>query len=200
MGDLSRKIDVEELISFSEDLVDFLKDKKDVNNLSQCLQQLKALQSSCAADFNDAQTLLQEYQKKIDACKKKTDATNSEAADDAEIDFLQKELEEEIQREPLLREELRIIADEIINLEHQRVSVEERKQNLKKLEQEELRAERMLSMYASVTNIIPNLDDQLKISCHIVERDKKVVQKFEIDSAKVSAFDTCNSLWKMINM
>ncbi|KAA8517732.1 hypothetical protein F0562_015209 [Nyssa sinensis] len=200
MGDLSRKIDVEKLISFSDDLIEFLKNEKDINNLAQCLEQSKALQSHCDADYNDVQKLLQDYQTKIDACKQKENEAKSGAAGDAEIDLLQKELEEELQRERLHGEQLRVITDEINDLEHQRVSVEERRQILKKLEQEELRAQRKLSMYASVTNIIPNLDDQSKISGHIVERDKKVVEKFEFDPAKETAFDTCNSLWKMINL
>uniref|UniRef100_A0A5B7C9I4 Kinetochore protein Spc24 n=1 Tax=Davidia involucrata TaxID=16924 RepID=A0A5B7C9I4_DAVIN len=199
MGDLSRKINVEELISFSDDLVEFLKNGKDINNLTQCLEQSKALQSQCDADYNDVQNLLQDYQTKIDACKQEANEAKFGAVGDAEINFLQKELEEELQRERLLREELRVIADGINDLEHQRVSVEERRQILKKLEQEELRAQRKLSMYASVTNIIPNLDDQFKISGYTVERDKKVVEKFEFFPAKETAFDTCNSIWKMIN-
>ncbi|KAJ6750381.1 hypothetical protein OIU85_000960 [Salix viminalis] len=55
---------------------------------------------------------------------------------------------------------------------------------LKKDEKEELRAQRMLSMYASVTNIIPDLDDHSKISGHIVHRDNKAVEKFEFDPDK----------------
>ncbi|KAL4021566.1 hypothetical protein IC575_020370 [Cucumis melo] len=70
---------------------------------------------------------------------------------------------------------------------------------MKKLEQQELWAQRKLSMYASVTDIIPNMDDQSKISGHIVDRNKRVVQKFEFDPTKISSFDTCNGLWNMIN-
>ncbi|KAI8557121.1 hypothetical protein RHMOL_Rhmol05G0310600 [Rhododendron molle] len=51
--------------------------------------------------------LASDYQKKIDLRKKKADEAKSEAVADAEMDFLQKELEEELQREHLLREELR---------------------------------------------------------------------------------------------
>ncbi|KAJ6865360.1 hypothetical protein NC651_035821 [Populus alba x Populus x berolinensis] len=57
-----------------------------------------------------------------------------------------------------------MINNEISDLECQRVSFEERKRNMKKNEKDELRAQRMLSMYASVTNIIPDLDDHSKIS------------------------------------
>uniref|UniRef100_A0A2C9V9R6 Uncharacterized protein n=1 Tax=Manihot esculenta TaxID=3983 RepID=A0A2C9V9R6_MANES len=93
-----------------------------------------------------------------------------------------------------------VINNEISDLECQRISREDQKKALKKLEQEELRAQRKLSMYASVTNIIPDLDDHSKISGHIVDRENKMVEKFEFDPANVAAFDTCQSIWKMINM
>lgn len=48
-----------------------------------------------------------DYQKKIDVCKKKTEEAKSEVAADAEIDLLQKELEVEIEKEHLLKDELR---------------------------------------------------------------------------------------------
>lgn len=198
MGDISGNIDVDELISFSNDLVEFLRDKKDISNLNQILEHSKALQSSCAADFDEVHSLLQDYQNKIDACKQKTDEAKSEVIADSEIDRLQKELEEEIEREHSFRQELRNVVNEINDLEHQRLSVEEQKQIQRKLRQEDLQAQRALSMYASVTTIIP-MDDQFKISGHIVEREKKVVEKFEFDPTEASAFDICNNIWGIIN-
>lgn len=199
MGDFSQSVDVEKLISYSDDLVECLRGKRDIDSLTQCLEHSSALQSSCDADFGEVQSLVQEYQKKIDACKQKTDEAKSDAATDAEINFLEKELEGELQREQMIREELRTIIYEINDLEHQRVSVEERNQIVMKLKQDDQRAESKLSMYASVMNIIPSLDDELKISGHIVERNKKVVEKFEFDPAKLSVFDACNRIWKMID-
>lgn len=56
---MSRKIEVDKLISFSDDLVEFLKSERDINNLEHCLEQSKALQSQCDADYNDIQRSLQ---------------------------------------------------------------------------------------------------------------------------------------------
>ncbi|KAL7169568.1 hypothetical protein ACSBR2_034575 [Camellia fascicularis] len=192
MGDLSRKTDVKSVIAFSDDLVGFLSDEKDVNNLTQHLEQSKVLQSQCNADYNDVLSLLQDYQKGIDVSKKKSDEARSEAASDAEMDLLQQELEEEFQRE--------LITNEISDLENQRASVEERREILRKLEQDEMRAQMKLSMYASVTNIIPNLHENSKISGHIVKRDRKAVEKFEFDPSEATAFDTCNNIWNMISL
>jgi len=191
---------MKDLISVSNDLVEVLKNQKDTDVLSVCLGKSEALQSQCHTDYNDVQSLIQEYHRKIDSCKQKTKEAQFGVVPDGEIDALQKELEEELQRERLFREELRAITDEINDLEHQRVSIEEQSQLLKKVEQDELRAQRKLSMYASVTNIIPNLDDESRISGHIVKREKKVVEKFKFYPEKEAAFDTCNGIWKMINL
>ncbi|KAL3569777.1 hypothetical protein D5086_029667 [Populus alba] len=134
MGDFSGKIDVEKLISFSDDLVAVLKDQKDINNLTHCLQQSQSLKSSCDAEFNDSKTLIEG----IGSGASKRSCSYG----GAQI----------------------MINNEISDLECQRVSFEERKRNMKKNEKDELRAQRMLSMYASVTNIIPDLDDHSKIS------------------------------------
>uniref|UniRef100_A0A2P2K1U5 Kinetochore protein Spc24 n=2 Tax=Rhizophora mucronata TaxID=61149 RepID=A0A2P2K1U5_RHIMU len=200
MGDFAGKIDVERLVSYSDDLVAVLKDKKDVDKLTQCLEQFKVLKTSCDADSNEARSQLQEYQKKIDEYMQKTEKAKSEVSADAELELLQKELEAELENERVLAEELRVINSEINDLERQRISAEELKQTLKKVEQDELRAQRKLSMYACVTNIIPNFDDHSKISGHIVDRDKRRVEKFEVDPTEVSTFDTCQSIWNMVNL
>ncbi|KAI3447816.1 hypothetical protein Pfo_004481 [Paulownia fortunei] len=200
MGEASRTINMEELMTYSNNLIEFLKEDKDIVGLKHFLHQSNALQSQCDKDFNEVQKSIEDYEKKIDTCKQKAAAAESESAADAELDLLQKELEEEEKLERMLREELRVIINEIDDLECQRDSVEEQRQTVKKFEQNELRAQMKLSMYASVTNIIPYLDDPSKISGHIVERDKKVVERFEFDPSKVTSFDTCNNIWKMINL
>lgn len=192
-------IDVEKLISYSDDLVEVLKDKRDTNSLTQCFQHFNDLRSHCDSDSKEVHRLLQEYEEKIEACKKKTEQAKSEVADGAEMEYLQKQLQEELEKERGLKEELRVISNEINELDHQRVSIEERKQMLRKFEQDKIKEQRRLSMYASITNIIPDVEDQSRISGHKVDRDKKVVEKFEFDPAKMTAFDACNSIWKMIN-
>ncbi|XP_022144074.1 uncharacterized protein LOC111013852 isoform X1 [Momordica charantia] len=199
MGDFSGKINIEELLSYGNDLVALLKDQKDVQTLNQCLEHVKALQSFCDDDFSNVHSSVQDYEKKIEACRQKTEEAKARTVADAEMDVLEEELEEELRKEHLLMEEIRLVTSEINELDCQRISVQERKQAMKKLEQQELRAQRKLSMYASVTDIIPNMDDQSKISGHIVDRNKRVVQKFELDPTKTSAFDICNSIWDMIN-
>ncbi|XP_042485108.1 kinetochore protein SPC24 homolog isoform X2 [Macadamia integrifolia] len=200
MGDFPLKLDVDKVISYGDDLILCLKNKRDLDTLKQSLDGIKMLQSSCETDFSEIKNLLEEYQTRITECKKKIDNAKSGVIADADIDSLQKDLLEELNKENKLQEELRIVSDEMSNLEHQRVSIEGRKQILKKREREELRAQMELSMYASVTKIIPDLADQNQISGHIVDRDKRMVKQFKFEPSKVSPFEMCNDLWKMINL
>lgn len=59
MGDFSQSVDVEKLISYSDDLVECLRGKRDIDSLTQCLEHSSALQSSCDADFGEVQSLVQ---------------------------------------------------------------------------------------------------------------------------------------------
>ncbi|XP_019450741.1 PREDICTED: uncharacterized protein LOC109353008 [Lupinus angustifolius] len=195
----SNTIDVEKLICYSDDLVKVLRDQRDFNNITQTLQRSISLSSTCYSDFNNLHSLLQDYEEKIKACKQKTEEARHETTTDAEVDLLQRELEEELEKERMLKEELRLISNEFNDLEKQWVCVQQQKKTSLKIEKDKQRAQMMLSMYASVTNIVPNLDDQSKISGYIVEKDKKSVEKFEYDNLKIPTLDVCNDIWNKIS-
>ncbi|KAI3680541.1 hypothetical protein L6452_35313 [Arctium lappa] len=140
MAEISRKFDVEKLISYSDDLVKLLKDEKDINDLNHCVEKSDALRSRCRSDHAGVQSSLE------------------------------------------------AITNQIKDLEEQRSSIEERRQVLKKLKQDEAKAQMTLSMYASVTRIIPDLNDKSKISGRILCR------VCLLDSNLPSSFCICNSL------
>ncbi|CAL0328309.1 unnamed protein product [Lupinus luteus] len=171
MGEWSSRnnnIDVDNLISYSDDLVKVLQDQHDVTNLTHTLKRTVSLSSTCDSDFNHLHSLLQDYQKKIDACKQKTEEARRGTAADEELDRLQRELEEELEKERLLKEEFRAISNEFIDLERQWASSQAQKKTSLKIEKDKRRAQMLLSMYASVTNIVPNIDDPSKISGRIL--------------------------------
>ncbi|KAI3994324.1 hypothetical protein MKX01_012581 [Papaver californicum] len=171
MGETATKIGVSDLISYCDDLVRVLQNKKDINNLMQCTDSVKLLQSSCDRDFSELQNFL---------------------VGDKTLVVLVTDI--------LLFSIYTVLSDKINDLEHQRVSIEEREQNLKKVDKDEIREQRKLSMYASVTNIIPNMDTGTKISGHIVEREKRTVEMFEFETTNSSSsIEICNNLWNMID-
>ncbi|XXG60842.1 hypothetical protein AAC387_Pa04g2654 [Persea americana] len=182
MSDSSRKMDADRLLSFSDDLIQVLKNRKDINALMRSLDDAKKLRSSADAELSDLHDQLNSYQKRINACKQNIEEAETEVVADAELDRLQYELEE------------------IVDLECQRVSVEERKGTLMKAEKDEMRQQKKLSMYASVTNIIPDLVDKTRISGQIVDRDKKMVEKFDFDPTKTSAVEISGTLWKLMDL
>ncbi|KAJ8618890.1 hypothetical protein MRB53_015076 [Persea americana] len=169
MSDSSRKMDADRLLSFSDDLIQVLKNRKDINALMRSLDDAKKLRSSADAELSDLHDQLNSYQKRINACKQNIEEAETEVVADAELDRLQ-------------------------------VSVEERKGTLMKAEKDEMRQQKKLSMYASVTNIIPDLVDKTRISGQIVDRDKKMVEKFDFDPTKTSAVEICSTLWKLMDL
>ncbi|XXG60841.1 hypothetical protein AAC387_Pa04g2654 [Persea americana] len=200
MSDSSRKMDADRLLSFSDDLIQVLKNRKDINALMRSLDDAKKLRSSADAELSDLHDQLNSYQKRINACKQNIEEAETEVVADAELDRLQYELEEVIQEQQSIHQQLRVINKEIVDLECQRVSVEERKGTLMKAEKDEMRQQKKLSMYASVTNIIPDLVDKTRISGQIVDRDKKMVEKFDFDPTKTSAVEISGTLWKLMDL
>lgn len=200
MSDSSRKMDADRLLSFSDDLIQVLKNRKDINALMRSLDDAKKLRSSSDAELSDLHDQLNDYQKRINACKQNIEEAKTEVVTDAEVDRLQYELEEAMQEQQSIHQELRVINKEIVDLECQRVSVEERKGTLMKAEKDEMRQQKKLSMYASVTNIIPDLVDKARISGQIVDRDKKMVEKFDFDPTKTSVVEICSTLWKLMDL
>ncbi|GFY83809.1 hypothetical protein Acr_03g0005830 [Actinidia rufa] len=69
MGDSSRKSVLEEVIAYSDDIIEYLKDQKDANILTQHLEHSKVLQSQCLADSNDVHSLLQGLIIALEKCK-----------------------------------------------------------------------------------------------------------------------------------
>lgn len=196
MGNLSESFDIEDLMSYGDDLISLLNAKNGFDVVSQSFEDLKALRFVCDEDFNQTQRSIQDCKKKLVACKKKTEEAS---CGDDDVERLQRELDEEMEIECKLKDELRVVAEELKDLNAQWTSVDEQRQSVKRKERDDLRAEKMLSMYASVTKVIPEVEDPSKISGYMVDREKKVIEKFQFETNKMTAYETCNSIWSIIN-
>ncbi|KAL0719786.1 hypothetical protein Bca4012_069110 [Brassica carinata] len=200
MGNLSESFDIKDLMSYGDDLISLLNAKNAFNVVSQSFEDLNALRLVCDEDFNQIQRSIQDCKKKLVACKKKTEEAYSDVSvGDDDVERLQKELDEEMELECKLKDELRVVADELKDLNAQWTSVDEQRQSIKRKERDDLRAEKKLSMYASVTKVIPDVEDPSKISGYMVDREKKVIEKFQFETNKMTAYETCNSIWRIIN-
>ncbi|CAK8542005.1 unnamed protein product [Lathyrus sativus] len=199
--DYPKNMDMNHLISLSKDVVRVLEDPndRDLNVFFECLQRTFPISSTCYSDLNDTASSFQDYQNKINSHKQKIEDARSETVANAELELLQRELDEELEKERLLKEEFRAISNEFNDLEQQHISIKEQKKKLLKLEQEKQKEGMLLSMYASVTSIVPNSDDQSKVSGLIIEKGKKTVEKFEYDTSQMTIFEVCNDIWKTIS-
>ncbi|EOA32905.1 hypothetical protein CARUB_v10016230mg [Capsella rubella] len=191
MGNGSENFDIEDLMSYGDDLINLLDVKNGFDVISQSFEQLKALNSACDEDFSEIHGSIHDCKKKLDVCKKKTEEAYSDVAAEDEIERLQKELDEEM--------ELELVADELNDLNAQLTSIDEHKQSTKRKERDDLRTVKKLSMYASVTKVIPDIDDPSKISGYMVDRETRVIEKFQFETNKMTAYETCNSIWSIIN-
>lgn len=59
MTEISRKLDVEKLISYSDDLVQFLKNEKDINDLKHSVEKSDTLRHRCRSDYAAVQSTLE---------------------------------------------------------------------------------------------------------------------------------------------
>uniref|UniRef100_A0ACD5YL88 Uncharacterized protein n=3 Tax=Avena sativa TaxID=4498 RepID=A0ACD5YL88_AVESA len=192
-----RRVDVANILSFGDDLVRVLLDSKDGESLAQACEGAGMLRSACRSESGDLELQVKEYQDKIISCKEKLDKAKSESVTDEELNALQNEMEEKLQSEQQLRQDLRAVSDDLNNLDLQRASVEERKDAVKKKEKDMLKAQSMLSMCVSVTNVMPNFEDKDKISGYVVDKNMKKVDKFEFEKT-MSPVEISDKLWKMI--
>ncbi|KAK1650274.1 hypothetical protein QYE76_068079 [Lolium multiflorum] len=161
-ADAGRRLDVANLLSFGDDLVGVLLDRKDAESLAQAYDGARMLRSACHSESRDLQLQVKDYQDKINSCKENTE-----------------------------------VSDELDNLDLQRASIEERKNAVKKKEKDMLKAQSMLSMCVSVTNIMPNFEDQDKISGYTVDKNMKKLEKFQFEKT-MSPVEICDKFWKMI--
>ncbi|KAJ1271188.1 hypothetical protein BS78_06G109900 [Paspalum vaginatum] len=196
-ADAGVRLEVDEVLSYSDDLLGVLRVSNDHDANAQVGSGARMLLSACRSESGDLELQLREYQEKISSCKERIDKAKAETIADTDLNALQNKMEEKLQEEKQLREELRVLRDELDNIDRQRVSIEEQKDAVKKKEKDLQKAERMLSMCVSVTNIIPNFEDQDKISGYIVDKNRKKVEKFEFEKT-VPPVEIGNKLWKKI--
>ncbi|RCV33808.1 hypothetical protein SETIT_7G112400v2 [Setaria italica] len=181
-ADADKRPAVDEILSYANDLAGVLRASNDNDANAQTGAAAGMLLSACRSDSDDLDLQIRECQEKIRSCKEKIDKAKAETITDDELNALQNKMEEKLQEEKQLRQE---------------ASIEERKDAVKKKKKEMQKAERMLSMCVSVTNIMPNFEDQDKISGYIVDRSGKKLEKFEFEKT-TPPVEICDKLWKKI--
>ncbi|XP_049932144.1 kinetochore protein SPC24 homolog isoform X3 [Nymphaea colorata] len=163
MADRTRKLGINDIISFADDLIGILKSRRDVEDLAHVFDSIAELQSSCSRDNFESSINMEDVKQKIDTCRQKIDGQKETIAED-ELKHLQNKLESELQQEQELHQKLRKIMEQIDDFESKKVYIEERKKDLMSVNKEDSRAQSEISLYASVTHVIPDMADKTGIS------------------------------------
>ncbi|XP_013624161.1 PREDICTED: uncharacterized protein LOC106330179 [Brassica oleracea var. oleracea] len=133
--DLRPHFDIQNLISFGDDLINLLNSKNGFDVVSQSFDHSEALHFACDEDLNRIQESIKDCKKKLEAYKKKADEAYSDvSARDDEIERLQRELDEDMELERKINAERRVVADELKDLKAQWASIDEKRQSLKRKE------------------------------------------------------------------
>ncbi|NP_001144886.2 Kinetochore protein SPC24 homolog [Zea mays] len=196
-ADTGCRLEVDDVLSFADDLVVVLRRSDDADANAQVIAGAGLLRTACRSESDHLHLQLKDYQQKICSCKDKTDKAKAETIAADELSVLQNKMEENLQEDKQLREELRATHNDLENLDHQRASIQDRKNAIKKKDENMRKATYKLSMCVSVTNIIPNLEDRDKISSYTVDKNGKKIQKFEFEKT-TPPVEICNTLWKTI--
>ncbi|TVU48432.1 hypothetical protein EJB05_08068 [Eragrostis curvula] len=185
-AEAGKRLVVDELLSYADDLVALLDGSKDGEDIAQAAAGARMLRSACRSELNNLELQLKEYQEKNRSCKEKIEKAKAETIPDDELKPLQV-----IHKHYALNTAVR---DELDNLDGQLASIEGKKDAVKRKERDMRKAQNTLSMCVSVTKIMPKLEDKDKISGYIVDKNKKI-DTFEYEKT-ASPFEICNELWK----
>jgi len=192
-----QNINTDEVLSLTDDLIRVIDSAKDGTALTETQEEVSRFQSAVDEDWSQVQILLKEIQENVLACERKVKAAEEEGVDDEKLEAVRRELKEELQNEQILNRELRKIEDEMNRLEVQRVNIENHKKVLKDAITEDIRARSTISLYASITKIIPDLNEKERVKGYIVDRDRSKMERFEFDQTTMSNAEICNRLWNM---
>ncbi|XP_049932141.1 uncharacterized protein LOC116248466 isoform X1 [Nymphaea colorata] len=140
MADRTRKLGINDIISFADDLIGILKSRRDVEDLAHVFDSIAELQSSCSRDNFESSINMEDVKQKIDTCRQKIDGQKETIAED-ELKHLQNKLESELQQEQELHQKLRKIMEQIDDFESKKVYIEERKKDLMSVNKEDSRAQ-----------------------------------------------------------
>ncbi|XP_059077260.1 kinetochore protein SPC24 homolog [Cryptomeria japonica] len=195
--DAVQSLDLEGILSLADDLSRVLDTARDFSVLAEVQQEISDLKSVVEEDLSEVQTALKGIEGKVLVHEREVESAKKEGVADEKLQSLHTELEREQQYEHQLMQELRVIEDEMDRLELERSRIESHKEAVNKAKKEEIRAQSELSLYASISRIIPDLSAMDKYMGHIVDREKQKIEKFEFDRTKMSCVEICNRLWEM---
>ncbi|KAH8956910.1 hypothetical protein BDL97_07G066300 [Sphagnum fallax] len=159
---------------------------------SNVLQKVDDMRSWCDAYLNDLRATLhkllqQEEQKRQEVLAAQVNGKSEE------LELTQQMLSELLCQEDEVRLAIRSVIEDLDALSEQEQSV---KAQMAALTTEETRLKNELSLFSTITNIIPDLSEKQKFVGHLLVKDD--ISKISLDPAEMSLFQISKAVWDML--
>jgi chromosome segregation ATPase len=159
---------------------------------SNVLQKVDDMRSWCDAYLNDLRATLhkllqQEEQKRQEVLAAQVNGKSEE------LELTQQMLSELLCQEDEVRLAIRSVIEDLDALSEQERSV---KAQMAALTTEETRLKNELSLFSTITNIIPDLSEKQKFVGHLLVKDD--ISKISLDPAEMSPFQISKAVWDML--
>jgi septal ring factor EnvC (AmiA/AmiB activator) len=159
---------------------------------SNVLQKVDDMRSWCDVYLNDLRATLhkllqQEEQKRQEVLAAQVNGKSEE------LELTQQMLSELLCQEDEVRLAIRSVIEDLDALSEQERSV---KAQMAALTTEETRLKNELSLFSTITNIIPDLSEKQKFVGHLLVKDD--ISKISLDPAEMSPFQISKAVWDML--
>lgn len=186
----------EEVIAIMESLSTMINTDDEFHAIQQLAQNLRSLVHMCQLNQKELQACLQGSRDKVKA--KEQAILNAQKLNwkDEALEELKNNLAQARIEEEKARATARSVEEHLDALAEQLQSVEAQKQTLVSLAAEEVRLKNELSLFSTISSIIPDLSQTHVFAGTLL--DKEDVKEFTLGYADMSAYQQSKTIWDMM--
>lgn len=188
--------EAEEVIGVMESLSTVINTDDEFHAIQQIAQNLRSLVNMCQINQKEVQDCVQGLREKVKAKEQRILNAQKSNLKDEELEALRNNLAQARIEEEKARATARSLEEHLDGLAEQLQSVEAQKQTLVSLAAEEVQLKNELSLFSTISSIIPDLSQTQVFAGTLL--DKEDVKEFTLDSSDMSAFQQSKTIWDMI--
>lgn len=188
--------EAEEVIAVVESLSALINTDGEYHAVQQIAQTLRSLVDMCHVNQREIQECVQGLQEKVKAKEERILNAQKSNLKDEELEEVKSNLAQARIEEEKARATARSMEEHLDGLAEQLQSVEAQKQTLMSLAAEEVQLTNELSLFSTISSIIPDLSQTHVFAGTLLDKDD--VEEFILDCSKMSAFQQSKTVWDMI--
>ncbi|XP_073389590.1 kinetochore protein SPC24 homolog [Physcomitrium patens] len=188
--------EAEEVIGVMKSLSSIVNTDEDFNTIQQVVQNLESLVNNCLLQQKQVQSCIQGLREKVKAKEQRILNAQKLNLKDEELEELRNNLAEARIEEEKARATARSMEEHLDGLAEQLQSVEAQKQTLAALASEETQLKNELSLFSTISGIIPDLAKANVFAGTLL--DNEDVREFTLDYSDMSPYQQSKTIWDMI--